>query len=88
MDAYYPGRGYVPNNMMPACDSCYGHKKGKTPAQFQAYIESCLRSIKKSYSYQVAKRYGMIVESPRGVTFYYLTPEASAQLQQNQDQDH
>lgn len=77
MDAYYPDRGLVPDNMMPACDSCYGHKHGKTPAQFQAYIESCMESVRRNYLYKTAKRYGMVTESPTGVTFYYLRPEAN-----------
>lgn len=77
MDAYYPDKGLIQSNMMPACDSCYGHKKGKTPAEFQAYIESCMNSVKKNHLYKTAKRYGMVIESPRGVSFYYLRPEAN-----------
>ena len=83
MDAYYPSAGMEPKNMMPACDQCYAHKRGKTPAQFEKYIEGCLNSVRKDYRYNTARRYGLIIEPRRGVSFYYLTPEAQNALKES-----
>ena len=72
MDAFYPSKGLVPENMMPACDFCFLHKKGKTPAQFQAYIQKCLERVRKIREYRCARRYGLIVEPTFPVTFHYM----------------
>lgn len=78
MDEYYPKRGHAPDNLMPACDSCYAHKKGKTPSEFQEFVDKCFRSIRNNRLYKLAKRYGRIVEPTTPITFYYLRPEAQA----------
>ena len=83
MDAYYPDKGYEPENMMPACDSCYLRKKGKSPAEFQKYIESCYIKVRKHPFYAYARRFGLIVEPNKGVTFYFMTPEGQAQAEAN-----
>lgn len=77
MDRYYPDAGDDPSNLMPACDDCYCHKNGKTPGEFQKFLEQTFSQVRKHYLYRMARRYGMVVESP-GWTFYYLRPEARA----------
>ena len=87
MDAYYPLKGYVPENMMPACTACYVRKKGKTPKEFQEFLQSTLNSVRKDYRYKLVRRYGMILETSAGVTFYYMTPKAQEALREKQEKD-
>ena len=83
MDTYYPDKGYIPENMMPCCDYCFRHKKDKTPKEFQAFIEEKYKTMRETPEYKVAKRYGMIIDSPHKLTFFYLTTEGQNILNAN-----
>lgn len=85
LDQYYPKMGNDPKNLMPACDECFCHKKGRTPGEFQEFLERSFSQVRKHYLYKLAKRYGMVREAPW--TFYYLTPEAQAQAQADEGKE-
>lgn len=74
LDRYYPKNGDDPKNLMPACDACFCHKNGRTPGEFQAYLESEFARLRKTHLYRTARRYGMVRESPW--TFHYLSQAA------------
>ena len=84
MDQFYPSRGDSPDNLMPCCHGCYSHKMGKTPGQYQAWIENkCRGALRANPDYRMAITFRMVAEFPR-ITFYYMTPEGQAQLELSQ----
>lgn len=87
MDTYYPDKGFIPENMMPCCKYCFRHKHGKTPKEFQSFIEENYKKIREQPEYKAAKRYGLILESPHKLTFFYLTTEGQAILNANKKGD-
>lgn len=82
MDKYYPTKGDAFDNLMPCCHACFRIKGGKTPREFQDYIEERRARAKKNKDYQYAKKFGLIVDSAR-LTFFYLRPEGRALFEEN-----
>ena len=82
MDRYYPNKGDGYENLMPCCHACYRIKGGKTPREFQDYIEARRAKAQKGEDYRYAKKFGLIVDSMR-LVFYYLRPEGRAQFEAN-----
>lgn len=62
------------NNYMPACASCNINKHQMTLEQFRGLIKDFINSLNKtSTQYKIAKRYGLLVETPTPVIFYFET---------------
>jgi hypothetical protein len=62
------------NNQFPACPSCNINKHSGSVESFRALIQGFINSL-NSYSvqYRLAKKYGLIEETEKKVTFYFET---------------
>ncbi len=69
----YPDRLHI-DNQNPACASCNINKHSATLEQFRDLITNFIRSLNRdSTQYKIAKRFGLVVEVEKPVTFYFET---------------
>ena len=76
----YPERDVI-ENKMPSCPSCNINKHQATIEEFRAWITRYVVSLNKSNTqYQMAKKYGLIQETGKLVTFYFENFPAEIKL--------
>lgn len=62
------------DNYMPSCPSCNINKHGDTIEQFRESIARYLKSLNlRMVQYKMAKKYGLVQETNKPVTFYFET---------------
>jgi hypothetical protein len=62
------------DNQMPACASCNINKHSDSLEDFRRNITQYVQSLNLySTQYKIAKRYGLIVEEPKPIVFYFET---------------
>lgn len=59
------------DNMLPSCASCNIIKSSLHLEVFREIIEDRLVQLERESNYRVAKRYGMIIEVPKKIVFYF-----------------
>jgi len=61
-------------NQMPSCPSCNINKHSNSLEEFRNLISNFVNSLnERSTQYKIAKRYRLVVETPRPVVFYFET---------------
>jgi 5-methylcytosine-specific restriction endonuclease McrA len=61
-------------NYMPSCASCNINKHSMSLEEFRDLIQNFVNSLNKtSVQYKIAKRYGLLQETPKPVVFYFET---------------
>jgi 5-methylcytosine-specific restriction endonuclease McrA len=61
-------------NLMPSCRYCNNHKTSLRLDDFRFELSQQLeRANKYSANYRMAKRYGQVIETPKGIVFYFET---------------
>jgi len=80
---YKKGKGYVQTgkmaypendifeNMMPSCPSCNIQKHSFGLEEFRKNIQNKLVQLEKQTQYRIAKRYGLLKETPIEIIFYF-----------------
>lgn len=69
----HPERLHI-DNQMPACASCNINKHSDSLEQFRKNIAQFVPSLNQySTQYKIAKRYGLVIEEPKEVVFYFET---------------
>ena len=80
---YHPKRGFIPTgkmenpemdcfeNMLPSCASCNIAKSSMPLEHFREIVEDKLTQLERESNYRMAKRYGMIIEKPKKIVFYF-----------------
>lgn len=69
----HPERDCI-ENMMPSCASCNINKHRMSIEDFRGMIAGFIRSLNERITqYKIAKRYGLIQETPKEIKFYYET---------------
>lgn len=64
----------VLSNKVPACQSCNINKHSMSVDEFRQQIEGFMKHLNEaSTQYKIAKRYGLVVEHPKKVVFYFET---------------
>lgn len=58
-------------NKMPSCPSCNINKHNLSIEQFRAFIADFPRTLGHRVTYQIAKRYGLIIETGAKVVFWF-----------------
>ncbi len=73
-DGYeHPERLHI-DNQMPACASCNINKHSMELEDFRKLIQGFMKHLNEvNVQYKVAKRYGLITETPKPVIFYFET---------------
>lgn len=67
----HPERLHI-DNQMPSCPSCNINKHSGTIEEFRALVQGFIKSLNRdSTQYKIAKRYGLIKEEVKPVTFYF-----------------
>lgn len=67
----YPERLNI-DNQMPSCPSCNINKHSDTLEEFREHIAKYVKSLNNySPQYRIAKKYGLITETNKGVKFYF-----------------
>lgn len=77
----YTGEMKNPNNdyyenLNPSCISCNIHKSSKTVDEFRRSLEMHINNLNDGSGYGIyrhAKRFGLIIETQKPVTFYFET---------------
>ena len=73
IDMLHPERLTL-DNQMPACPSCNINKHSNSLEWFRDLISNFTNSLnERSTQYKIAKRYGLISETPKPVVFYFET---------------
>lgn len=71
---YHKPENHVLENMMPSCSSCNINKGSKDLEMFRTSLQKGVESLNKYHAqYKMAKRFGLIVEVPKTVVFYFET---------------
>lgn len=61
-------------NQMPACASCNISKHSDSLESFRRLVAGFIDSLNNySTQYKIAKRYGLVVEQPKEIVFYFET---------------
>ncbi len=60
-------------NMLPSCSSCNIQKSSMELEHFRNIIKDKLKQLEREANYRIAKRYGMIIEKPKEIVFYFET---------------
>lgn len=67
----HPERFHI-DNQMPACASCNINKHDMSLEQFRDLIAGFMKHLNGiSTQYKIAKRYGLVIENIKPVTFYF-----------------
>lgn len=62
------------DNQMPACASCNINKHSSSLEEFRAMISGFMRHLNEvNTQYKIAKRYGLVTEDIKPITFYFET---------------
>lgn len=70
-DCLHPERLHI-GNQNPACASCNINKHSESLEQFRKNIAAYMKHLNEiSTQYKIAKRYGLIEETNKPVTFYF-----------------
>ena len=60
------------DNQMPSCPSCNINKHSMSLDEFRHLISNFVNSLNKtSVQYRMAKKYGLVEETPKEVVFYF-----------------
>lgn len=75
-ESIYEERQGRPNdkfeNMMPACASCNLYKSTYNLETFRQQIGLLVERLNRTYTqYKISKRFGLIVETPKPIIFYF-----------------
>ena len=60
-------------NYMPACRMCNFYKMTYTLEQFRQRLQTMTERLEKQFIYRLAKKYGIVREQEKGITFYFET---------------
>ena len=60
-------------NYMPACRMCNFYKMTYTPEQFRQRLQTMKERLEKQFIYRLAKKYGIVLEQEKEITFYFET---------------
>lgn len=58
-------------NMMPSCASCNIQKSSMPLEHFRDIIKDKLKQLERESNYRTAKRYGLVIEKPKEIVFYF-----------------
>ena len=59
------------DNLMPACRMCNFYKSTFTIERFREQLQSLPERLDRNFTYRLAKKYGIVVESNEVVEFYF-----------------
>lgn len=60
------------DNQMPACASCNINKHSMSLEEFRNLIQGFMKHLNEvSTQYKIAKRYGLVIEDIKPITFYF-----------------
>ena len=63
-------------NYVPSCRSCNHYKRAHSLETFRRYIEEIPKKLARdSYIYKIGRSYGLIVEWPQKIKFYFELTE-------------
>ena len=68
---HFNGGSCDEDNLMAVCVSCNLQKGGRSLECFRDLVEDKPNQLKLVANYEVAKRYGMIIEIPKKIVFYF-----------------
>lgn len=60
-------------NYMPACRMCNFYKMTYTLEQFRQRLQTMTERLEKQFIYRLAKKYGIVREQEKEITFYFET---------------
>ena len=58
-------------NMLPACASCNICKSSFPLEYFREILEDKVNQLERESNYRIAKRFGLIKETPKKIVFYF-----------------
>ena len=65
---------YGEENLLPACRQCNFYKSTMTLENFRKRIRiTMMNNLRKDFGYRLALKYGLIVENPKDIVFYFET---------------
>lgn len=65
---------YSEENLFPACRQCNFYKSTMTLENFRKRIRiTMMNNLRKDFGYRLALKYGLIVENPKDIVFYFET---------------
>lgn len=59
------------DNYMPACRMCNQYKSTYTVEKFREQLGKLTERLEKHFIYRLARNYGLIVEQPQEIKFYF-----------------
>lgn len=69
----HPSRDHA-GNCLPSCASCNINKHAMSIDEFRKAIYQYVESLNKRFvQYKIAKKYGLIAETPKPIVFYFET---------------
>jgi hypothetical protein len=68
----YPERNRI-YNLMPSCASCNNYKSSHDLETFRGLISNLRNQLILKYQYNISIRYGLIIEIPKEIVFYFET---------------
>jgi 5-methylcytosine-specific restriction endonuclease McrA len=71
IEPHFNGGSCEEKNLMAVCISCNLQKGGRSLECFRDLIEDKLNQLKLVANYEVAKRYGLIIEVPKKIVFFF-----------------
>lgn len=58
-------------NYIPACHSCNYYKSSRSPASMKKDIQKLYQRLNKLFIYRLAKKYGLIQQTPHEIVFLF-----------------
>ena len=62
-------------NFMPACRMCNFYKSTMSLENFRVQLETLHQRLEKQFIYKLARKYGLILEHPHHIKFYFEKSE-------------
>lgn len=63
-------------NYMPACRACNYYKSTMPVDKFREQVRTLPERLRAHFIYRLARKYGIVVEMPKEIQFYYETTGA------------